>query len=213
MVNSTAPQNAESSVSNGGARNDEALTSASLPADISRLDATTGQTKDRLATIPKIATQQTPNALALGDPHIRLRLDAHHVAAIHTALAQEVMVIPQQRLTLMPNMPAAVMGLLNHRSRIFWVLDLPKLFGLVPLDPRSPEYHIAILRVNDKPVGIAVQQVQGITRFSTESIQSALDNDVSTGLIPYLQGCIPQVEEMLLVLDAAAISAYSGSHH
>ena len=163
-----------------------------------------------LASIPTVTAQGTGNAKATGNPHIRLRLDDNHLAAINTDQAQEVLVIHQQRLTVMPNMPAAVMGLLNHRSRIFWVLDLPQLFGLTPLEPRSPEYHLAILRVNEKSIGLAIQEVQGVTRFSTEVIQSAIDNELSPGLIPYLKGCIPQDEEMLLVLDGAAISSYSG---
>lgn len=183
-------------------------------------DTTTGETavsktvalatEIALASIPTITTQGEGNAKATGNPYIRLRLDDNHLAAVNTDQAQEVLVIPQQRLTVMPNMPAAVMGLLNHRSRIFWVLDLPQLFGLTPLDPRSPDYHLAILRVNDKSIGLAVKEVQGVTRFSTETIQSALDHQLSPGLIPYLKGCTPQEEEMLLVLDAEAISSYSG---
>ncbi len=167
-------------------------------------------TEITLASIPTVALQGGSSTKSTGNPHIRLRLDDNTLAAINTDQAQEVLVIPQQRLTVMPNMPAAVMGLLNHRSRIFWVLDLPQLFGLTPLDPRSPEYHLAILRVNNKPIGLAVQEVQGVTRFSTELIQSAIDNELSPGLIPYIQGCIPQNDEKLLVLDAVAISSYSG---
>ncbi len=167
-------------------------------------------TEIALASIPQITPQGEGNAKAIGNPHIRLRLDDNHLAAVNTDQAQEVLVIPQQRLAVMPNMPTPVMGLLNHRSRIFWVIDLPELFGLTPLDPRSPEYHLAILRVNNKSIGLAVQEVQGVARFSTEVIQSAIDNELSPGLIPYLKGCIPQESEMLLVLDAVAISSYSG---
>jgi positive phototaxis protein PixI len=161
--------------------------------------------------IPTIAAQIKLNARAIGNPHVRLRLDNETIAAVNTDLAQEVMVIPQQRLTVMPNMPPAVMGLLNHRSRIFWVLDLPRLFGLTPLDPRLSEYHLAILRVNNKSVALAVQQVEGVARFTPEEIESPLEHELAAELVPYLQGCIPQGEDVLLVLDAAAISAYDAS--
>ncbi|NJN31729.1 MAG: purine-binding chemotaxis protein CheW [Synechococcales cyanobacterium RM1_1_8] len=162
-------------------------------------------------TMPAIAAPAEHSSQSLGLPHVRLRLDDRTLAVLNTDLAQEVMVIPQQRLTVMPNMPPAVMGLLNHRSRIFWALDLPQLFGLTPLDPRSPEYHLAILRVNDKSVALAVQQVQGVARFTPDAIESPLDHEIAPGLVPYLQGCIPQTEAMLLVLDAAAIAAYDAS--
>lgn len=201
---------------------DTTLTSASVSPTSTQVANTTSQRETvvsetvalaaeiALASIPTITTPGQGNAKATGHPHIRLRLDDHTVATINTAQAQEVLVIPQQRLTVMPNMPMAVMGLLNHRSRIFWVVDLPQLFGLTPLDPRSLEYHLAILRVNGQSIGLAVQEVQGVTRFSTDIIQSAIDNELPPGLIPYLKGCIPQDDEMLLVLDSVAISSYSG---
>jgi chemotaxis signal transduction protein len=47
-----------------------------------------------------------------------------------------------------------------------------------------------------------------VTRFSPEEVRSPLDHDIAAGLVPYLQGCIPQVEEILLVLDALAIADY-----
>lgn len=162
------------------------------------------------ASMPILKAQEPGIAKAAGRPHVRLQLDQDHLAAIHAEQAQEVLVISQQRLTVMPNMPPAVMGLLNHRSRIFWVLDLPLLLGLTPLDPRSPEYSLAILRVNGKSVGLATQEIQGITRFSTDVIQSAVDKELSPGLMPYLKGYIPQGNEMLLILDAIAISSYTG---
>ena len=34
-------------------------------------------------------------------------------------------------------------------------------------------------------------------------------HDIAAGLVPYLQGCIPQAEEILLVLDALAIADYN----
>lgn len=81
-----------------------------------------------VSTAAQAAEQNEATSL----PHIRLGLDGNAIAAVNTDQAQEVMVIPQQRLTVMSNMPTTVMGLVNHRSRIFWVLDLPQLFGLPP---------------------------------------------------------------------------------
>ena len=193
MTNSSAP-----SAPNDAVRcSAEQPLSAHLPASVDR-------------SIPTIESAIEPGNEVAGDPYIRLSLDGRTMAAVSTDQAQEVMVIPRHRLTVMPNMSTAAMGLLNHRSRIFWVLDLPQLFGLPPLDPRSQEYHLVILRINDQAVGLAVQSVLGVTRFSTAEIQSPLDHDITPGLVPYLKGCLPKAEELLLVLDAEVVAAYSG---
>jgi len=185
------------------------MTMANFPAMSS--PAAQAENDEAQTVIPTIAAPTEVNNQALGEPHIRLRLDEQTLAVISTSQAQEVLVVPQQRLTVMPNMPAAVVGLLNHRSRIFWVLDLPQLCGLAPLDPRSLEYHLAILRIDDKSVGLAVRQVVGVTRFPEIEIQSPMgQKDIDPSLVPYLRGYMPQAEGILLVLEAAAIAAYSG---
>jgi Chemotaxis signal transduction protein len=45
-------------------------------------------------------------------------------------------------------------------------------------------------------------------RLTPELIQSPI-NQVSSGLIPYLRGCVLQEKEILLVLDAEAIIRYA----
>ncbi len=167
------------------------------------------QAKAAMASIAP--TLQATTALQnSGEPYIRLQLDQRAIAAVSTAHAQEVVVVAAQQLTVIPNKPRSIMGLLNHRSRIFWVLDLPQIFGLTPLDPRAPEYHIAILRVGSLHVGVAVKAIQGVTRLSADLIESPVDNALPLGLVPYLRGCIPSQQEMLLILDAEAIATYTG---
>lgn len=173
-----------------------------------------------------LPTRQGSQALKnIGDPYIRLQLSDDAIAAVDTRQAQEVLVIAPQQLAVVPNMPTTVMGLINHRSRIFWVIDLPQIFGLTPLDPRAAEYHLAVLHVGNVHVGIAVQHVLGVTRVAQEAIASPLDNHLSEALVPYLRGCVlsdpmaaaqeasalPQKslqQDMLLILDGAAIAAY-----
>lgn len=167
-----------------------------------------------LATGPRGQTLKT-----IGDPYIQLQLNDSAIAAVDTRQAQEVLVIAPQQLAVMPNLPTTVMGLINHRSRIFWVIDLPQIFGLTPLDPRAAEYHLAVLHVDNVHVGIAVQQVLGVTRVAQEAIASPFDNHLPEALVPYLRGCVPlgaqsrsrsgpSPQDMLLILDGAAIAAY-----
>ena len=164
------------------------------------------------AALPTAASLGSPTLKNLGDPYIRFRLNEHLIGAVDTRQAQEVLVIAPQQLTVVPTIASTIMGLINHRSRIFWVIDLPHLLGLAPLDPRAAEYHLAILHVGQVHLGIAVQQIQGITRIVTEDIASPFESDIPAGFVPYLQGCLDSGSEQLLVLDAASIAAYNPHH-
>jgi twitching motility protein PilI len=138
------------------------------------------------------------------DLYLRLELGQTTPVVLPMKHAQEVLILPAKRITVMPNMPPYLLGLLNQRSRILWVADLPQLLQLEPVDRNLQQFHLAIIRVDNVPLGLVVPQVAGIIRLNTEEIQSPLGN-VSEGLIPYLQGCLMQPEGIFLVLDPAAI--------
>jgi len=105
----------------------------------------------------------------------------------------------------MPNMPTCILGLLHQRGQVIWVIDLPKMLELQALNLDVQElYNIIIVRVGNIPLGLAVQEVKGVMRSHFSTIQSPV-GVVAPTLVPYLQGCILQPKEVLLVLDAEAI--------
>ena len=136
--------------------------------------------------------------------YLRLHLTATTQGVIPTNQLQEVVIIESDRLTPIPNMPHWIMGLLNQRSRIFWVIDLPHFLGLAPIHSEGDNYNLAIVRIEEKAVGLRLDTVEGIIRFAPENIQSPV-GVVPSALEPYLSGCILYAEEILLVLEAAAI--------
>lgn len=153
----------------------------------------------------------------LGEPYLKIKLERKTFALLPMKYAQEVLVIPVSRLSPIPNMPSCVLGLLNQRSRVFWTIDLPQLLQLPPLDRDASgnalrayrsQYNLVIIQVGNLPLGLAVLEIQGTIRLSSEEIQSPLGT-VLPGLIPYLQGCVLQEKEILLVLDAKAIFSAS----
>lgn len=140
----------------------------------------------------------------LGDAYLRFQLDQQTPAILSMKYAQEVLIVPVRRITPMPNMPECVLGLLNWRNQVLWVIDLALMLKLQPLMTTAQQYHMVIIRVGQVPLGLVVQEVKGVTRFTTDSIQSPMEV-VTSGLIPYLYGCILQKQEILLVLNAEAI--------
>jgi len=142
-------------------------------------------------------------------PYLCMQLDAQTLALLDMDYAQEVLIMASERLTIMPNMLPHVLGLISHRSRVFWVIDLPHLLGLTPLSAGAPEYHLAVLRVQDSYVGLAMLQTQGVKRWAEGAMASPVGN-FSPELERYLQGCIFQERDTYLVLDAEAIASPTG---
>ncbi|MBW4620661.1 MAG: chemotaxis protein CheW [Cyanosarcina radialis HA8281-LM2] len=147
----------------------------------------------------------------VGEAYLKLQLDAQTEAALPMEFAREASIVPASRLTYMPNMPPCVLGLLNQRSRVFWVVDLPQLLGLSAIAAEAQRYSIVIIEANNVSLGLVVKEVKGVTRFAKDIIQSPIGT-VSPELTPYLQGCIPQNREALLILDPEAIANTSVLH-
>jgi twitching motility protein PilI len=153
-----------------------------------------------------LALRQNPfqNAKNQGDAYLKFQLSPGTPAVFSMSRAQEVVVLPSHRLTPMPNMPPYVMGLLNRRSRVLWVVDLARMLRLPPIETNLQQYDIAIVRNQSAALGLIVQAVEGVVRLKPETIQPPL-GQVSSNLVPYLRGCSLQEREILLVLDAEAI--------
>lgn len=143
-------------------------------------------------------------SVRIQQPYLRLTISRDTHAALPMKNALEVLRIKRDRITPIPNMADCVFGLLNQRSRIFWVVDLSQLLEMQPIERSSQEYNLAIIRTLDAALGVVVPVIKGVTRFSLEDIQSPVGN-VAPGLVPYLQGCVLEESQILLVLDAEAI--------
>jgi positive phototaxis protein PixI len=141
---------------------------------------------------------------ASGEAYLRFQLCPQVPALISMRHAQEALNLPVRQLTPMPNMPACLLGLMNRRSRILWVVDLPQLLGLSMLGGGVQQYNVIIIQVGAVLLGLAMQQVDGITWLEADALQSPL-RQVDPMVIPYLSGCVLQEQEIALVLDATAI--------
>ncbi len=154
-----------------------------------------------LSTLAPLSTRSPRTS---GDPYLKLHLCARTPALLSMQHTQEAMVLPARRLTPMPNMPSSLLGLTNRRSRVLWVVDLAQMLGLPPLQTTVQQQSVVIIQVGAAPLGLAVHHVEGITWVLPETIQTVPDQ-LSTGLVPYLRGCVLQSNDLALVLDAEAI--------
>lgn len=152
---------------------------------------------------PILAPQFSQSETSISDRYLRFQLDAATPAILSTEYIQEVFVIPTKRITFMPNMPDCVVGLLNLRNRIIWVIDLAQMLDLQPVDASSQQYHLIVIRVGDVPLGLIVYEIKQVTRFLPHALETVAEN--SSAIAPYLEGYLWQQQERLLVLSAEAI--------
>ena len=153
-----------------------------------------------------LALSKTPaqTKKPLGDTYLKFKFGQQTSAALLMNRAQEVVVLPVERLTPMPTMPPHVMGLLNRRSRVMWVIDLARMLGLPGIEVNVQHYNVIIISNGPATFGLIVQAVEGIVRLTPEVIQTP-HNQVSPELVSYLRGCVLQEQEILLIIDAEAI--------
>lgn len=155
------------------------------------------------------STLAVPSTVNLDEKtYLKFRLNAQTPAALAVRAVQEAFILPARQLTAMPDMPAAVLGLTNRRNRVIWVIDLAYLLGLSIFDVTAQHYSLVLVQVGMIQLGLAVQQIEGMTRLTDEAIQAPV-GQMSVSLLPYLQGCALQQQaqrsEILLILNAEAI--------
>ncbi len=87
------------------------------------------------------------------------------IASIHSVLTP-------QPITVVPNVPHFVKGVMNLRGTIVPVLDLRSRFGLPPLDAaKQKSSRIAIVDADGLTAGLIVDAVSEVLKLSSDSIE------------------------------------------
>jgi positive phototaxis protein PixI len=139
-----------------------------------------------------------------GEMFLRFQIDNQTSAVVPMLQTQEAIVLPAGRISVIPNLPSPVLGLFNRRSSLLWLVDLPEVLGLEPIDRHAHSYDVILLKVGQISLGVAVRSIQGSIRFVKEEIESPIGS-FNPAFTPYLSGWILQEKELILVLDPEAI--------
>lgn len=149
--------------------------------------------------------------LAPGEAYIKLQLTSKTKALLPMEQVQESLIVKAERITALPGMSESVVGMMNSRDRVFCVYDLPHLLNLPTTLIAAQQYQIVVLKISQfllvekkLQIGLAVEQISGITRLTVNRLQPP--TDVPAGLQPYVKACFGNAERQF-VLDLAAITA------
>ena len=116
----------------------------------------------------KLLTQPQQN---LGDGYLQFKLDRSTTAVLLVNFTQEVVVLPLEAITSIPNTSELILGLMNWRNKIIWVVDLPKMLGFDSQFDRKRQYNIIVIRHEAETIGLMVPEIKGTVRFDSGNIQ------------------------------------------
>jgi twitching motility protein PilI len=117
---------------------------------------------------------------------------------------REVFALTVDRLTPLPNQPRWVMGLLDRRSRIYWMVDLADFFGLPPLEGTERNLAGIFLQAGGRTIGFGTRRVNGILQLAPDEVTSPV-GAIPPELESYTRGRLYGRGENLFVLDPFAL--------
>jgi positive phototaxis protein PixI len=114
------------------------------------------------------------------DHQLALLFAKDYVQGVITARSEQIVPIP--------NMSTCIIGLLQHRDKNYWLVDLSVMLGNSSLSTEK-DFHQVILTTHEKQcLGLIVNQVEGIQYLDHEEIYPTILPNTSPLLKPYLKG-------------------------
>jgi purine-binding chemotaxis protein CheW len=107
-------------------------------------------------------------------------------------------VLKNYHLTIVPNSPDYILGVMSLRGTMLPVIDLCKRFGLAP-GAKDEKARIIVARSADEESGLLVDQVTGVFRTLPDEIKPVPEN-IEQGA-EYLRGIVRTAEKLYILLD------------
>jgi purine-binding chemotaxis protein CheW len=116
--------------------------------------------------------------------------------AVPVSDVREVLKIIQ--LTIVPNTPNYILGVMSLRGTMLPIIDLCRRFGL-PAGDQDQKSRIVVVSSADEEVGLLVDRVTGVFSILPDEIKPAPEN-IEQGA-EYLRGIVRQEERLYILLD------------
>jgi purine-binding chemotaxis protein CheW len=107
-------------------------------------------------------------------------------------------IIRMQPITRVPKTPSYVEGVINLRGKVIPVIDMRKKFGLDKTGI-SKNNRIVVVNIQDRILGIIVDEVTEVLRIPKDSIEPVSDI-INTANSDYLSGIAQLADKMVILL-------------
>jgi purine-binding chemotaxis protein CheW len=128
------------------------------------------------------------------EQYVIFRLNAE-LYGINILSVQEIIRPP--KMTTLPNTPPHILGVINLRGSIIPIVDLKVRFNLQD-SQNNEDQRIIVLRIDDKLMGIQVDEVQEVLRLKTDQIEQAAD--ICTTIDREFIAGIAKLDDRLIIL-------------
>ncbi|WP_309728575.1 chemotaxis protein CheW [Chamaesiphon sp. OTE_75_metabat_556] len=184
-------------------------------------------TNTTLTRLQQLLPELFQPLVVTGDLYLRFQLTPEIPALLPMARVQEALLVPATAISPLPNLPAFMIGMMNARDRVFWVVDLGQLLGLPQILTNPRDYQVVVMQLaatepesfaerlqgridpagssNEPSLGLAVSRVRGVARFEPQHLQLSVA-DVPACLQPHLLGCFIEADKQILVFNPATIA-------
>jgi len=106
-------------------------------------------------------------------------------------------------ITKLPQAESFIEGIINLRNEIIPLVDLKKLFALGEIE-RSDETRIIIFDVDDRKVGVIVDDVQEVIHVGQEQIESNIGINIGVSS-RYIKGVAKVEDKLIIIIDLSKI--------
>jgi len=110
-------------------------------------------------------------------------------------------IIRMVQVTPVPGSEHAVEGIINLRGKILPVINLSKKMGLSPKQ-YDADTRIIVVEVNDKRLGLIVDEMDEVARYATDEVESA---ETVGENIDFLSGIVKRNDKFWLMLNLSNI--------
>ncbi len=152
-------------------------------------------------------TTETPTPAM--EHFLRFSLPPSTHAMIHTHQVMEIVNLQAHHIVPIPDVASEVMGVLNWRGEVLWLVDLGYLLGTLPLfqqQGKKTNYRALVVQHSMGYVGLVVNQVNQSFWCASNTIQLLSQTQRSTKLAKCLKGYWTNADtETIWVLDCEAV--------
>ncbi|MEM9216388.1 MAG: chemotaxis protein CheW [Cyanobacteria bacterium P01_F01_bin.150] len=139
-----------------------------------------------------------PSAVT-GELFLHIELTADLTVGYPMRLVEEVQTVSMNSIIPIPNMQEQILGLVQSKGYIFWLVDLAHLLGLPPLHSRRRQYEMIMTNLDSSSLnktlsttatdqhylGFAAKKIRGTFRVNPDRI-----SPVKSGFHSELSSCI-----------------------
>jgi len=112
-----------------------------------------------------------------------------------------------ESITIIPNSPDFIRGVMNLRGTIIPIIDLKKKLGFSHNHKINPKDHILVAELESKLVGLLIDRVDQIIRISCTDVESHLSAGLES--VSYIVGIAKHGRKLIVLLDIEKLMSNS----